>query len=873
MMDHDTKSATVLTVLVVAAAWFVVLKPRGEAERWFVPGAMGHEAGIWRRGTEDRGRETGESSFLTRVFSGGSNAEARAWERRNGRTGQLPFLHNLSRVFPPALYDRHPEFFPWVGGQRLKPQMNPVNWNPDLGREDVAAHAAEVARDYFAANPQAVSFALGVNDGLIFGESKELRALVRTTEGQKAGGAESRDAGVQTLGPSGLPAFGPPGPQGRWFRGRPDYSNLVFTFMNRAAADLARTHPGKYLGALAYYWAENAPDFPVDPHVLPFLTADRSQGYDPAFKTEEFELQEKWALRLRAGQETGVRGQVVDNLQPHASGPTPLAPQPRLGLYDYLDGPGFLIPRIHTRLIAGNIRHAWRVGFTDYYGEGEPNWGLDGPMHWLVAQLLLDPEQPEDRLLDEYYRRYFKEAAAPMRRFFERCEEQWMHQAGPSYWLKHYRDESQAAVFPSAVCRELRGLLDEAAAIVAPESQRTGRTEDQKAGGRHSDPLAFSPSGFQTFRSSDLPTVAARVQLVSDAFGATERLVALQEARDGLNRLALEPAARTGAIIAVLGEYLQARNEFLDYLKALTPRQPMALAPFVLLDYTNHDPVVNALVALARKTGGSESQKDGKPEGQKAGGPESRNAGAQTLGPSGLPAFQPLSALAAMLPRNWEQLVSGNFSEWREICRNGGMQGTLVPARTIAGLEYGVAVPAEWVSKVEPAQFHRAVFDGDGQKAGTADDQKAGSPEGQKAGEPESLRAGSPDFRSSGLPSVRPSGSRVLRISGTNDTMVFQWNAAEAGAFYLSQVTMSGKVGPGCAATLTFGWLDAQQHNLGYTTMRLPEGDWPDPQVLSQGGFAPAGAALVGVGVRIQHQTGDDWVEVSDFTLKVAVKP
>ena len=57
----------------------------------------------------------------------------------------------------------------------------------------------------------------------------------------------------------------------------------------------------------------------------------------------------------------------------------------RLGLYDYLYGAGFLIPRIHTRLIAEHLKHAAEAGFTDYYAEVNPNWGLDGPMSWLVA--------------------------------------------------------------------------------------------------------------------------------------------------------------------------------------------------------------------------------------------------------------------------------------------------------------------------------------------------------------------------------------------------------------------------------------------------------------------------------------------------------
>jgi|GEM_PF-6022608 len=79
---------------------------------------------------------------------------------------------------------------------------------------------------------------------------------------------------------------------------------------------------------------------------------------------------------------------------------------------------------------------------------------------------------------------------------------------------------------------------------------------------------------------------------------------------------------------------------------------------------------------------------------------------------------------------------------------------------------------------------------------------------------------------------------------------------------------MRGQVGPGGAVALTFGWLDANRHNLGWTTMRLPEGKWGEWRLLAQGGRPPPGAVWVGVGVRIEHQMGDDWVEICDLSLK-----
>ena len=117
------------------------------------------------------------------------------WSRLNNLTKPLAFSHNLGRVFPPELFLRHPEYFPLVDGQRLRPAPGgPLFWNPDLGRLEVATHAAKAAADYFRSDPDEPSFALGVNDALIFGESPDTLAFVT-----------------------------PP----RWFRERPDYSNSL----------------------------------------------------------------------------------------------------------------------------------------------------------------------------------------------------------------------------------------------------------------------------------------------------------------------------------------------------------------------------------------------------------------------------------------------------------------------------------------------------------------------------------------------------------------------------------------------------------------------------------------------------------------------
>ncbi len=464
--------------------------------RWFIPGELGEEPGR-------QPPAPGPNAFRSRAFWGSSLHDGGRWNERNQLAPQgQHFSHNLSRIFPVELFDRHPEFFPWIGGRRWRPSTTgPVNWNPDLGEEAVADHAAQAARTFFRDNPEAWSFALGTNDGLRYGESPATLAWVY-----------------------------PP----RFFRGRPDYSDLVFNFMNRVAERVAPEHPDRHLGALAYYWSEQVPSFPVHPKVMPFLTADRSQGYDAAFLAEEEELQRRWA----------------------AAGPE------RLGIYDYIYGHGFLVPRIHTGLLARHLRHARRTGFTDYFAEMIPHWGLDGPQPWLVAQLLLDPEQDAAALLDEYYTRFFRAAARPMRGFFELCERLWMEQEGPVYWLKHYRSDSQALLFPPEARRELRALLDEAAALAAD------------------DDLA-----------------RRRVELTSAAFRVTERYVEMVERREALARALLAVLGRPGAGSEAERERIAARREadrearrvFLDELAQVQAAHPLAFGRVHLEDILRSD--------------------------------------------------------------------------------------------------------------------------------------------------------------------------------------------------------------------------------------------------------------------------------------------
>jgi hypothetical protein len=409
--------------------------------RWFMPGPLGESIPRADSLVVPVGGEVRQPAWVSREFWGlGPGGEE--WAALNGLRRRFAFSHNLSNVFPPELSEEHPEWFPVLDGERLRPAAGDYRWQPDLTRDDVAAHAAEVAARHFDANPDDASFALGVNDSIRFDQSDATRAVVEPL---------------------------------RWHRGFPDYSDLVFGFMNRTAQALGDRAPGKKLGALAYFWAENTPRFPVHPRVLQYLTTDRSQFHDAGYAADDLALIRAWRA---SGAET-------------------------VGIYDYSYGSRYLVPRIYHGEMIRSLVAAHTIGARGYFAEMNSHWGFDAFKAWATARALWDGDADRAALEEEFFNGFYGKAASEMRRFFELCEKRWMGQGGEPYWLKFYNGEHQAALFPPGVCAELHTMLDRAAA------------------------------------AADSETVRARIGLASRAFAVTEAFVVFDAARRDVQNAAI----------------------------------------------------------------------------------------------------------------------------------------------------------------------------------------------------------------------------------------------------------------------------------------------------------------------------------------------
>ena len=71
--------------------------------------------------------------------------------------------HAMSNMVKPEMYEAHPEYFPLVNGQRVKPEKGP--WNPCMSNPDLPELFRAYARRYFEKNPDRLGIPMGVNDG------------------------------------------------------------------------------------------------------------------------------------------------------------------------------------------------------------------------------------------------------------------------------------------------------------------------------------------------------------------------------------------------------------------------------------------------------------------------------------------------------------------------------------------------------------------------------------------------------------------------------------------------------------------------------------------------------------------------------------
>ena len=213
-----------------------------------------------------------------------------------------------------------------------------------------------------------------------------------------------------------------------------DYSDVVFDFTNDIARRLSKKHPQKLVFQMAYLYSENPPSFPLESNIAVYIATDRGNWFSDAEKREDLRLFKAWS-------NSGAR---------------------TFGLYDYLYGSPYFIPRETTKHSAEALKKAEELGAKLYMGEAFPVWAYDAHKLWIIFRLLKDSSLSEKDLEDEFFSEYYGKSEKPIRAFFKTAENSWNSRMDKPLWLRLYKRESQSELFNSEDILKMERALKDA---------------------------------------------------------------------------------------------------------------------------------------------------------------------------------------------------------------------------------------------------------------------------------------------------------------------------------------------------------------------------------------------------------------------------
>ena len=194
------------------------------------------------------------------------------------------------------------------------------------------------------------------------------------------------------------------------------YANQYVPYYNEVARRVARKLPGKAVGIYAYGGSDPFPkNVKLEPNVFvlicsPFRDGDRQI--------------EGWA---------GAGAKM-------------------LGIYQYLYGRSYMVPRHYPHLLGKKWKETYRkYGLAGAYTETYTAcWFYDGPRQYVMNNLAWNIDADIDALLDDYFTNFYGGAASHVRRFFDRFEEVHARKKDPFHFIIDRNKADQLYEFTQA---------------------------------------------------------------------------------------------------------------------------------------------------------------------------------------------------------------------------------------------------------------------------------------------------------------------------------------------------------------------------------------------------------------------------------------
>ncbi|MCX6633596.1 MAG: DUF4838 domain-containing protein [Acidobacteria bacterium] len=284
-------------------------------------------------------------------------------ESTGGRIRYYPFVHSFNQMIPPAKYFReHPEYFSLIDGQRRAERSQLCLTNPDVLRLGV-----EAVREWIRQHPEATIFSVSQNDWTGWCECDRCRRV------------EEEEGGV--------------------------HSGPLIRFVNSLAEEIEKTHPGKLIDTLAYWYTERPPKLTRPrPNVrirLCPIGACQAHPYEQCPYNRLFvDILKEWSKQTD-----------------------------RLYVWHYnTNFSHYLLPFPDFDELAADIPMYRRNGVVGLFLEGAyaPGGGGENAelRSYVMARLLWNPAAEVNREIDDFLEACYGPAAKPMRAYFDLLHEQ-----------------------------------------------------------------------------------------------------------------------------------------------------------------------------------------------------------------------------------------------------------------------------------------------------------------------------------------------------------------------------------------------------------------------------------------------------------------
>ena len=339
--------------------------------RWFIPGELGEVVPTRETVKVEEVEEVGEPAFRWRWVGRGE------WARRNGMNVEVDcegefksrwFVHTFTRLLPPEEYlARHPEYYALVDGKRGHRQGSKGRIQLCTSNQEVVTEVAERIVKIREADPSIKMISLDPMDTHAFCECPICRALDER-------GATAHNA----------------------------ITRRMLLFYNGVSGIVRSRYPDVLLKSIAYH------KYLAPPQDQTLKLNDNSVIQICRFMCHNHALSDPDCPYNRAYDRylTGWR-----EISAHVA------------LYEYYYKVSWLElpwPIVHT--LRKDIPYFHKLGLFGLASQYAENFGSNGLVYYLAAKLLWDPGLDVGGLLEDFYNKFYAEAAGPMRDYYETLE-------------------------------------------------------------------------------------------------------------------------------------------------------------------------------------------------------------------------------------------------------------------------------------------------------------------------------------------------------------------------------------------------------------------------------------------------------------------